>query len=655
MSDPVNTVHQPSMECLRALYKVVLDPKRRKFWARVLKTIREMLNLYPFRVAAQITGVIMMFLMAIGLDESNLNNVIVRESVPLLAECLDTLQETYQHGYLSPSLAGALNTLKYVVSGQLPVAGALAAVAGRDHLMLPVSVSGGLSPSIAQTAGQRVGTIESEARGHGKSTKPLEGRLLTRTCDEVMKGYLEGLSGHTVNGGLITAMGFALDDLENEPETETETETDDLEEELDEIPYALGQHGDSAIPANPPGLFSTGARNDVAKPMVFTNDSGDALFERWKERAADPTKLNFDWGKNASPNSMKDFLQVTLTLFVAASTETRLRFISEYMLKDEYLRKLWECLNVKLPTDSINHPSPKYSDHVSTVIHIMSHPDVVNRREFQDVRKELSGMFASQPNYLYGILGYMKIHSRSKSKNVGMIEACARSVVLILEGVFKLVDPHNIPMEFRHEAKQFLAFAQGVENTMPWNERTDSLTTELVQSMIRADEKQFPESKPPIICSGRQVDVAREQAEIASGLKLADPTPKEIRRDISNRIKTSNITRPVESYLDENTKGHRQADREQGQEGRRARKEDEEGWDDGQPIIHEAELVPRDNQGPVQEAQREVEEEAKPMDDEEALQYLQKSKAATASRIRTALEEIRPATVNEATFSQPQP
>ncbi|KAF3314429.1 hypothetical protein TWF173_004772 [Orbilia oligospora] len=637
MSDPVNTIHEPSMESLRNLYRVALDPRRHAFWNRVMKFIEDSLRLYPFRVASQITGVITIMLLAIKFDEQNLKNPIVRESVPLLVRNLEALRDIYQHGYLAPVLSEALNTLKLTVAGRLPIVKAMITVTNQIRRGDRPRGSRGLAPDGPEIA---------DTFGKQKSSKlpvePLEQRLLALATDNLMAGYLRGLSGHTVNGGLIAGMGF----VENDDVDNQQTGTEDLEKEqvyswlmkserlaanmiasgrLEKIPYSHGYHSDIDIQPNPGGVFSIGTRKNVAKPMVFTNDAGDALFQRWKERAADPAKLNFDWGKHANANSMKDFLQLTLTLFVSASTETRLQFISECLLKDEYLGKLWECLNVKLPTDGINHPSPKYSDHVSTVIYIMSHPDVVGRREFHAVRKELSGMFVSFPNYLYGILEYMKLHSRGKSKNTEMIEACVKGIVLILEGVFKLTDPRNIPMEFRYEAKEFVKFAISVENIIPWANRTDSLTTEAVQSFIRADERLFPESNPPKICSDRQRDRAREQALIDRGTKRGDITANEINEKVNDRIKSGHIVIPVDSYLDENKEAVKKVSRQERQLNSR-QKDHEEGWDDGTPIIHRTEHDPQDRKVPTGEAKEEFEKEAQPMNDTEALQYLQKIK-----------------------------
>ncbi|KAK6347432.1 hypothetical protein TWF718_005273 [Orbilia javanica] len=630
MSDPVNTIHEPSMNCLRGLYQVVFDLRRRHFWLRVMKFIEDSLKLYPFRVASQITGVITILLLAIKFDEQNLKNPIVRESVPLLVKYLRTLQGIYQHGYLSPVLSEAVDALKHTVSGRLSVVDALTAVTSKTRpddraTNLKVPACGGVQGE------PRVAGLSDKQQDTGMPVESLEKRLLTFATQKLVTGYLQGLSGHTVNGGLIAGTGFFDDD--DDIENQAQTGSEGLEEELENIPYSYSHHGDVSIGANQAGLFSIGPQKNMAKPMVFTNGSGDALFQRWKERAADPTKLNFDWGKVSNTNSMKDFLQVTLTLFVAASTETRLQFISEYLLKDEYLGKLWECLNVKLPTDSINHPSPKYSDHVSTIVHIMSHPDVVNRREFQAVRKELSGMFASIPNYLYGILEYMKLHSRSKAKNTEMIEACVKSIVFILEGVFRLIDPRNIPMEFRYEAKEFMKFAISVENAIPWEKRTDSLTTEAVQSFMRADEKLFPISKPPAICSGRREDRIRDRAHVASGAKEGNPSLAQVSKGISDRIKSGNIVRPVQTYLDQDAEEFKKNARRERERRNRRRKEDEEGWDDGKPIIHRAEYSPQKKEEPVQETMQEVEEEVQPMNDEEALAYLEKIKLAANADI----------------------
>ncbi|KAK6498224.1 hypothetical protein TWF506_004464 [Arthrobotrys conoides] len=620
MSDPVNTIHEPSMECLRSLYEVALDPRRHVFWHRVMKFIGDSLKLYPFRVASQITGVVTILLLAIKFDEQNLKNPIVRESVPLLVENLKALQDIYKDGYLSPELSEAVDALKHTVSGRLSVVDALNAVtskARRDGQTLrPTSKT-----VVASEA--PVNEVFVAQASSKTPVESLEQRLLAFATDKLMAAYLQGLSGHTVNGGLIAGMGFVDIDVDNQPKAETEG----LEEELEKIPYSHEHHGDADIQPTLAGLFSIGSNKNVEEPMVFTNDAGDALFQRWKERAADPTKLNFDWGKHSNTSSMKDFLQLTLTLFVAASPETRLQFISEYLLKNEYLGKLWECLNVKLPTDSINHPSPKYSDHVSTIIYIISHPDVVNRREFQAVRKELSGMFASIPNYLYGILEYMKLQSRSKAKNAEMIEACVKSIILILEGVFKLIDPRNISMEFRHEAKAFLKFAISVENSIPWGNRTDSLMTEVVQSFIRADEKLFPESNPPKVCSHRQEDQARDQALIARGVKMANLTTREIDKNVNDRIKSGNIVKPVNSYLDEDKEAVRQdSRRDRSRRLHRRRKNEEEGWDDGKPIIHLSDHCLQDEQADVQDNREEFEKEAQPMNDTEALQYLKRVK-----------------------------
>ncbi|RVD89426.1 uncharacterized protein DFL_000434 [Arthrobotrys flagrans] len=621
MSDPVNTIHEPSMESLRSLYEVALDPRRRDFWMRVMKFIGDSSKLYPFCVASHITGVITILLLAIKFDEQNLKNLIVRESVPLLVEHLGALQGIYRHGYLSPALSEALNALKHTVSGRLSVVDALTTVTSKARRGDRVSgsnipVSGGAQDE------EEIGEVFCSQKDPEIPAEPLERRLLTFATENLMTGYLQGLSGHTVNGGLIAGMGFIDDNLENQAQTEKK----DLEDGLQKIPYSHAHHGGIDIRPNPVGQFSAEPRKNVAKPMAFTNDYGDALFQRWKNRAADPAKLNFDWGKHSNTNSMKDFLQLTLALFVTASTETRLQFISEYLLKDEYLGKLWECLSVKLPTDSINHPSPKYSDHVSTIIRIMSHPDVVNRREFQAVRKELSGMFVSVPNYLYGIVEYMKLRSRNKAKNTEMIETCVNSVILILEGVFKLIDPRNIPMEFRYEAKEFIKFAISMENATPWAIKINSLTTEAVQSFMRADEKLFLSSNPLNICSGRQADQAQEQAHIASGAKIGHPTATEMNKNISDRIKSGNIIRPVNSYLDENAEEtKRKSRRERGRY--RRRKDDEEGWDDGKPIIHRADYGVQDEQKPAEEIKQEFEEEAQPMNDEQALQYLEKIKS----------------------------
>ncbi|KAF3178653.1 hypothetical protein TWF788_007383 [Orbilia oligospora] len=614
MSDPVNTIHEPSMESLRNLYRVALDPRRHAFWHRVMKFIEDSLRLYPFRVASQITGVITIMLLAIKFDEQNLKNSIVRESVPLLVRNLEALQDIYQHGYLAPVLSEALNTLKLTVAGRLPIVEAMVTVTNQIRRGDRPRGSRGPAPDGPEI----VGTF-----GKQKSSKlpvePLEQRLLALATDNLMAGYLRGLSGHTVNGGLIAGMGFVdNDDIDNQ-----QTGTEDLEEELEKIPYSHGHHGDIDIRPNPGGIFSIGTRKNVAKPMIFTNDAGNALFQRWKERAADPAKLNFDWGKHANTNSMKDFLQLTLTLFVSASPGTRLQFISGCLLKDEYLGKLWECLNVKLPTDGINHPSPKYSDHVSTIIYIMSHPDVVGRREFNAVRKELSGMFVSIPNYLYGILEYMKLHSRSKAKNTEMIEACVKGIVIILEGVFKLTDPRNIPMEFRYEAKEFVKFAISVENTIPWANRTDSLTTEAVQSFMRADEKLFPDSNPPKICGDRQKDQARERALIARGTKMGDIPTNEMDEKVNDRIKSGHIVIPVDSYLDEKKEAVKEVSRQE-RRLNSCRRDHEEGWNDGTPIIHRTEHDPQDKEVPAEEAKEEFEKEAQPMNDTEALQYLQK-------------------------------
>ncbi|KAK6334495.1 hypothetical protein TWF730_003710 [Orbilia blumenaviensis] len=617
MSDPVNTVHEPSMQCLRKIYELVLDPKYREFWRRVLKFVGGSLKLFPLRVAAQITGVITIFLLAIGFDKGNLQNVIVKDSVPSVVQHLATLQNIYEHGYLSPALAEAVEALKLTVSGELNITEALTTITGR-FANAQISGSRALGPNDAQAA-DRAKTIVREREEETETPKePLEVRLLALKANKLMERYLEGLSGRTVNGELMAGMGFVDCDVGDEPRTEAEV----LEDELEKIAYAPASRGDTEVFPASFGLFSIEPRKQVVSPMVFTNDAGDALFHLWKKRAADPTKLNLDWGKDANSTSMKDFLQLTLTLFVAASTETRLRFISEYLLKAEYIGKMRECLGVKLPTDSINHPSPKYSDHVATIIHIMSHPDVAYRREFQTVRKEFSEMFASVPNYLYGILGYMKLRSRSKAKNTEMIEACAKSIIIILEGVFKLVDPRNIPMEFRHEAKEFLQFALYVENTATRTARTDSLMTETVQSFMRADRKLFPESNPPQICSSRQEDKAREENEIKSGIKLARPTTEEIKKDVSGRIEAGTFVRRVNSYLGIKSEDAKKLARRRELERRRTRKENEEGWDDGKPIIHEAEWIPQDALKPVEETKPEVEEEARPMNDEEALRYL---------------------------------
>ncbi|KAK6495064.1 hypothetical protein TWF481_003091 [Arthrobotrys musiformis] len=638
MSDPVNTIHEPSMESLRSLYEVVLDPRHRPFWRRVMKFIQDSLKLYPFRVASQITGVITILLLSIGFDGRNLKNPIVQESVPLLVKYLKELREIYTHGYLSPVLSEAVDALQQTVSGKVSALDALTTVASKSlpkHQMAGLRALASIEPKpVVQTA-----AVTDKQR---ESSEPLEQRLLSFATNNLMTSYLTGLSGHTVNGGLIAGTGFADDEVENQ----VLTDTDDLEDELEKIPYSLSHQGEIGTEADTIGIFSVGPQKNAVQSMVFTNDAGDALFQRWKERAADPTSLNFDWGKNTNGTSMKDFLQLTLTLFVAASTETRLQFISGCLLKDEYLGKLWECLEVRLPTDSINHPSPKYSDHVSTVIHMMSHPDVVNRHEFQVVRKALSEMFVSVPNYLYGILEYMKLHARSKKKNAEMIEACVRSIILILEGVFKLVDPRNIPMEFRHEAKQFLKFAIAVEGTTPWASRTDALTTETVQSFIRSDEKLFPESTPPHICSSRQKDRAREQADIASGAKQGNPTTQEINNSFSNRIRSGNVVVPVSSYLDENGEYVSPAQRERG--SRRAREEDERGWDDGKPIVHRVELETHHEPAAVEEAKQEFEEEAQPMNDQEALEFLRKPNPSMVPDSLVSLPGKNTAAVNGA-------
>ncbi|KAF3913570.1 hypothetical protein ABW20_dc0106119 [Dactylellina cionopaga] len=341
--------------------------------------------------------------------------------------------------------------------------------------------------------------------------------------------------------------------------------------------------------------------------MVFNHEHGDELFQGWQETAKHPEKLNLDWGKTADGFSLKGFLKATLTLFNCATTETRLRFLSDYILKDPYVAKFWECLNVTLHTDSINHPSPKLSDHVSTTLYIISHDEVVNREQFKEVRKEMSQMFALRPNFLYGILGYLSLHFRSKSCNTEIIAVSVQHVVTILGGVFKLVDPSDISVEFRYEAKLFVEFAWELENRKMPTERTGSLALDTIQQYISKHSKRFPFPKQFKGCSHRIRDAERERLCIAEGRSRRILKTPELAKQIEQRMKENKLTLTIQEYLAS------------------SRRADGEGWDDEKPKIHRTECIL------IGEEDAEPEEETKPMNNEEAIQYIEVCRSVAGS------------------------
>ncbi|KAJ6255981.1 hypothetical protein Dda_9274 [Drechslerella dactyloides] len=591
LSDPIIRTHPPTMAYAKIIYAVVMDVSNRAFWAKVSDMLDEAFRLAPFQIGPQMSGMMMIFMNSIEFDSKNLGNPIIQDALPRMKAHLEKLKARQFEGDLNPTMVSSFKILEQKTRGPM--------------------------------------------RSAGSQTEQLPGQLraLEISRQFEMQEYLRTIDARFRRGDLVSEIGFLGDEQEREHERDaaednsSESPDDGKEPELASEERrgfkAQFDHVDEIQAMDPYGLFQTKRGKSEPKPMIFTIEDGDYLLDQWLERGKDPEEMNMDWGKSADIKSMKWFLQMTLTLFNGATTETRLQFLSKYYLKEPYIGKFRECLRVKLPTNGINHPSPKYNDHVSPTIHIMSHDDVAQREEFQGVRAQMSKMMAAQPDFLYGIEGYLRTHLMHKAITQDMLARATKDIIVILEGVFKLVDGDDISVEFRHEAKTFLKFAWELEQRKLPSERTCALMFEKIAQSISAHAKLFPVPREFIGCRSRQEIEARNSQAGSS----RDPTVNEMDKELRTRAREGKLIRPLGDFLG---KGRRRAD-------------DEESWGDGEPIVHRVSWRP---EGKEKEPKQENKEPTKPMNSEQALKYLEDCKAmesrlGCASAAEDAKKELK--------------
>ncbi|EWC46680.1 hypothetical protein DRE_04167 [Drechslerella stenobrocha 248] len=256
------------------------------------------------------------------------------------------------------------------------------------------------------------------------------------------------------------------------------------------------------------GLGANSISGDL-RARLFENEQGDCLFRRWLERGKNPERLNLDWGNPTNSNSMKAFLKATLHLVDCATLSAKHIFLSEYLLREPWVSKLWECLMVELPVNSINQPSPSYSDHVSMTMQILSHDDIVGRGEFSSIRAQMSRMMASQPNFLYGIQGHLKARFRNKACGLNTMFRSIKSIATVIDGVFKFLGDKEISIDFRYEAEMFLHLAWDLESRRLPSEKSCAMLLKTIGQRVASHSKKFPITKEFKGCSRRQKDEIR--------------------------------------------------------------------------------------------------------------------------------------------------
>ncbi|KAK6330366.1 hypothetical protein TWF696_003462 [Orbilia brochopaga] len=587
LSDPIIRTHTQTKAYAKIIYAVVMKVSNRTFWAKVTTMLDEAFRMSHFQIGPQMTGMMMIFMNSIEFDSKNLENPIIRDTLPRIKAHLEALKARKYGGFLSPSMLESFKMLEKMFTQ------------GPRLEPKPVTESRPTRSPVEEISGQ------------------LRAIQISRQIE--MQEYLKTIDARFVRGDLVAEIGVLSDEqdrqhedaaaednaFENKPEVKEEPMSDpEREHDIEAGP----SFGEEIKAMDPYGLFHANDFMASFDSMVFKHDQGDTLFDQWVERANDPEALNMDWGKSADINSMKKFLQVTLTLFNCATTKTRLRFLSNYFLKEPCVGKFWECLKIELPTDGISLPSPRYSDHVSAIMHIMSHDDVVRRTEFKIVRTEMSKMMATQPDYLYGIHGYLRTHLKSKSCNQEMLATATKNIVIVLEGIFKLVDGPQISVEFCHEAKAFLDFAWELENRKLPCERTFALMLETAGQYIEAHAKKFPIPKEFKGCRSRQDCEAKD----ARAETRRDASTRDLSEDLQALARENRLMRPINDYLDDH----------------RLRAGDEERRDDGEPT---ARIVSATAQGKSKQVNQENEQETTPMNNEEAIQYLEDCRSVVGS------------------------
>ncbi|KAF3908762.1 hypothetical protein ABW21_db0202358 [Orbilia brochopaga] len=589
LPDPIIRTHPQTKAYAMAVYAVVMDVSHRAFWAKVMTMFDEAVRMNPFFIGPQMSGQVMIFMNSIEFDSKNLENPIIKDALPRFRAHLEAFKARKYGGDLSPSMAASFEVLEGMFKQKPRLQSSL--MAGERPA----------APQIEETSGQLRALQISRQAEMQQYLEKIDARFVRSDLVEDTGVIEDGSNGQHENAAAQDYGFECIPEADVAPGWELEQQADsearqaDFESRKTDF-KSRPAFGEEIQAMDPYGLFHKKASEDESESMVFKHQLGDTLFKQWLERAGDPDELNLEWGKSADIKSMKVFLQVTLTLFNCATTETRLKFLSSYYLKQPYVAKFWDCLKVELPTDAINYPTPKYSDHVSATMHIMSHDDVARRAEFKAVRTQMSKMMASQPGFLYGIQGYLKTHFRNKCLSQEMLATAMKNIVVVIEGVFKLVDGSRIPLEFRHEAKAFLELAWEIESRKLPSERTAALTLEAVGRYIDDHAKKFPLPKGFKGCHARQEVEAKKTS-------TQDPTTVDLGKQLLALAQKNMLVRPLAEYLGQSK---RQDDGDENRKGE----------------VSVAQRFSLAVQGKVQEAKQEHEEESAPLNNEEALQYL---------------------------------
>ncbi|EPS41759.1 hypothetical protein H072_4257 [Dactylellina haptotyla CBS 200.50] len=568
ISDPIIRLCTDMLSCLKRIHAVFLEPSNRVWWRQVMNKIEADMQIRPFTVGPAMSGIILIFINHIGFDPRNAENVIILDSLPRLKMLLETLKDRETGGMVSPKLIDSLKALEKAVlrphpplqnRGQTTRRGAQPAVLQMVHSVVEKSID---------DAGGRVRAFQLSQH------------------HEVIQ-YLERIDLEIERGDLVSEIGLMDRDEAKNQEGLTDF---GHHKEIRDIPYAPTELGNEVQAMNQYGIFNERPQLSRSQRMNFVDAEGEWLFERWKDVAKSPRPLNFDWGKVVNEYSMKSFLENTLALFQSATTETRLLFLSEYLLKTPYVIRFWECLKVKLPTDSINHPSPRLRDHVYPTLYILSHDDVIKNSEFKGVRGDMLEKFAFVPDFLYGISGNIRLQIKNRSCKLEIIEFCVNSVTNILDGVFRLVDWKNISPEFRYEARMFVDVASDMSSV---SQNIDIQSLKAVKGHIREHKKKVPYPQPFRGCISRQNDDPAMGADCSPMVIDMSSTTRDKEAKILEQLKEGELTRSLGDFLDcRATDSIQSINRPQRKLTGRRQKEDEDGWNDGKSIIHQTECRP---------------------------------------------------------------
>ncbi|KAK6542735.1 hypothetical protein TWF694_006676 [Orbilia ellipsospora] len=574
LSDPLLPLQGATLPYVKKLFELVMERVNGDWWRQIMSKIDEDIEIHPISVGRTMSAVMMIFMTYIRLHVSNHTNPTIMDCIPRLRMQIESLKRKDTGNMLSPALIEAFQVLEKAVAtphspSQRRAVGPMAELRVTQQKIQHARKSS-LQRNIDESGGR------------------LKASEISRHLELVK--YLERVQLNVKRGGPVSEIGLVDEDQEREFDHEA------YQEELADIPYAPTDFGDEIGETDPYGLFGIRPHKAADRPLVFNHEQGVELFKRWREAAAHPQLLDPEIGERASQLSLESFLNTTLALFDSANPEVRLRFLKDYFLKDPYVARFWECLKVELPTYD-KHASYDLTEHVYTTLYIMSHPDVVKLKHFRGVRKDMSVQFACSPDFLYCLTMHLKLNLRKKSDTEGQIEFAIKSIATILDGVFELVDPGNIHLDFRWEARKFIKFGLDLETERFFIEPSIRPTLQRVLLKIKDHAKEIPWQKTMVYCRRRQEDAAHRVAQTErakEGLRTTDQSLEEgiIRLKIEKKP-----TCHLEEYLGWRSLGEEGAITKEmlktkqskgSEEGERCqtKKNKEEGWDDGEPMVY---------------------------------------------------------------------